>query len=261
MMNVTGNTVGQVLSGPTRHKLRRFCIGCLDDAIAALLERQQTAYHIAAMLQDDRRKFQRMKLAKPLLAMMDGQSALILDVGMGGAFIEHYGAMMSGDQFRLSFRWKGADVAFVCAVRRTNVIRAAQEGQATVSQSGVEFVETIGDSMPKLQDMMATFVGRILAAQKANAHATPGQSGAMLDQMGDARRSRSRGYIAYLWDGRHWVSRRTQIAQQPLNGFTVAAHEDEDDLEVLCRTYEAADDEGRMLIRLVAELSVNSARK
>jgi len=48
---------------------------------------------------------------------------------------------------------------------------------------------------------------------------------------------------------------------QPRNGFTVGAYEDEDDLETLCRTYEAADEEGRSLIRLVAELSVNSEKK
>ena len=43
--------------------------------------------------------------------------------------------------------------------------------------------------------------------------------------------------------------------------FTVAAHEDEDELESLCRTYEIADEDGRKLIRLVAELSVLSAQK
>ena len=45
---------------------------------------------------------------------------------------------------------------------------------------------------------------------------------------------------------------------QPEDGFTVASWEDEAELETLCRTYETSDDEGRQLIRLVAELSVNS---
>lgn len=214
------------------------------------------------MIENDRRRFQRMKLGKPLLGMMDGQSALILDIGMGGAFLEHYGAVASDDKFRLSFRWKGQEVAFVCAVRRTNVVRPAEEGTSTVSHSGVEFVETIGDSNAKLQDMMGTFVGRVLAAQKANAAAaeSPG-SASILAQIGEARRTRTRGFLAYLWDGKAWTCRRTQLGQQPRNGFTVAGYEDEEDLEVLCRAYESADEEGRTLIRLVAELSVNSAKK
>ncbi len=34
------------------------------------------------------------------------------------------------------------------------------------------------------------------------------------------------------------------------------AHEDDDEMETLCRAYEHADEEGRNLIRLVSELSV-----
>lgn len=202
-----------------------------------------------------------MKLGKPLLALLEGQSALILDVGLEGAFLEHYGTAMAGDRFTLSFRWKGDEIKFRCEVRRTSVVRAPVGGQAPVSHSGVQFIETFGDATAKLQDMMGTFVGRVLAAQKANASADTAQSGAMLFQMGDARRARARGFIAYLFDGKSWMIRRTPLGQQPRNGFTVAAHEDEDDLEALCRTYEAADEEGRSLIRLVAELSVNSAQK
>jgi hypothetical protein len=213
------------------------------------------------MVENDRRRFQRMKLGKPLLAMMDGQSALILDVGMEGAFLEHYGAAMTGDQFTLSFRWKGDEIKFRCEIRRTNIIRAAEESQATVSHSGVNFIEMSGDATAKLQDMMGTFVGRVLAAQRANASADAAQSGAMLFQMGNARRSRARGYIAYLFDEKSWTIRRTQLGEQPRNGFTVGAYEDEEDLEILCRTYETADAEGRNLIRLVAELSVNSTKK
>jgi hypothetical protein len=213
------------------------------------------------MVENDRRSFQRMKLGKPLLAMLDGQSALILDVGMKGAFLEHYGGVMTGDRFTLSFRWKGSEIKFGCEVRRTNVIRSAEETQATVSHSGVVFVQNFGDGPAKLADMMGTFVGRILAAQKANANADGDQSGSILYQLGDARRARAKGYVAYLFDGKAWTIRRTQVGQQPRNGFTVAAYEDEDDLETLCLTYEVADAEGRNLIRLVAELSVNSTKK
>lgn len=213
------------------------------------------------MADRERRRFQRMKLGKPLLAMIDGQSALILDIGLSGAFVEHYGTVASGDKFRLSFRWKGGEVAFLCSVVRTAVIRAAQEGQATVSQSGIEFVESFGESDAKLQDMMGTFVARVLTAQKANASGDATTSASILSQLGEARRTRTRGFVAYLWDGKAWTRRRTQLSDQPRNGFTVGAYEDEDDLEVLCRTYEQGDDEARNLIRLVAELSVNAAKK
>jgi hypothetical protein len=213
------------------------------------------------MLPQDRREFQRLKLAKPILAMMDTANALILDIGMAGAYLEHYGLTESGKRFRLLFRWQGEDVEFVCEVVRTSVVRqTAGDGRSVLSHTGVHFTTPVGESAARLQDLIATFVGRILAAQRANAagdenHAT---SGAILESLGAARRKRSRGYVSYRLRDSHWWRVPTDSPRQPEDGFTVAAFEDEAELETLCRTYESSDDEGRQLIRLVAELSVNS---
>ncbi len=211
---------------------------------------------------DDRREFQRLKLAKPLLASLDGKSALILDIGLTGAFVEHQGEVKRGQRVRLSFVWQTATVEFVGEVIRSDVLHPpGQEEGPLVSHSGVHFVEPVRDAAKRLQDMMATFVGKVLAAQRANAApGAPSGEGAILTQLGEARRSRASGYLAYLWDGSNWTCRRTRVADQPRNGFTVAGHEDAEELEELCRTYERADEEGRRLIRLVAELSVKSAK-
>jgi PilZ domain-containing protein len=209
-------------------------------------------------MQDERRRFQRMKLAKPILGDIEGQSALILDVGIGGAFVEHYGIAKPGDRFTLTFRWKGDEISFECVVKRTSTVRrGSADGQSTVSHSGVEFVEDGGASATRLQDMMATFVGKMLAAHKANAMADVSDGGAILYQLGQARRSRTRGFLTYTWNGEVWTCTPSTYAGQPKNGFTVGAYEDEEELETLCRAYEAADDEGRNLIRLVAELSAS----
>jgi hypothetical protein len=209
----------------------------------------------------DRREFQRMQLAKPILALLDGQNALILDIGVGGAFIEHYGTSKPGERFRLLFRWKGEDVEFICEVGRTTVLRGS--GETTVSHTGAEFVEFLGDSEARLQDMMLTFVGRILAAQKTNAFGVAvDEDHALLGHLGGARRSRSRGYLAYHFDGAGaWTRSPTPSAAQPSDGFTVGAYEDEDDMETLCRAYEIGDDEARRLIRIVAEMSARNVKK
>jgi len=213
------------------------------------------------MLRDDRREFQRLKLAKPILAMMDGANALILDIGMAGAYLEHYGTSEPGKTFHLTFRWQGAEVEFVCEVVRTKVVRQpAGDGKSRMSHTGVHFTKAVGDSAARLQDLIATFVGRILAAQRANAagDADHAQSGAILESVGAARRKRSRGYVSYRFRDSQWWRVPTDSPVQPDDGFTVADWEDEVELETLCRTYEAADEEGRQLIRLVAELSVSS---
>ena len=211
------------------------------------------------MSRNDRREFQRLRLAKPILALLDGQNALILDIGIGGAFIEHYGQPNLGDRQRLLFRWKGTDVQFLSEIRRTTIIR--RTANAVVSHSGVRFVESFGDAEQRLNDMMATFVGKMLAAQKANAGATEADASVALVDLGGARRSRTRGYVTYRLQNGSWTSEASDKPTQPLNGFTVAAYEDEQELESLCSAWETADAEGRRLIRLVAELSARGVKQ
>lgn len=213
------------------------------------------------MAEHERRAFQRLKLVKPILATLDGRSALILDIGVGGAFIEHRGRAMPGLQGKLIFRWQGAEIAFDTSVIRSSIIREGG-AEGLVSQSAVSFTKSHADSAERLQHMMATFVGQVLAAHRDNVRAHDSPNGAaLLQQIGQARRARSRGLVTYHWDGTTWSHGATESRVQPRDGFTVAAYEDEEELATLCAAYETADDEGRQLIRLVAELSVRSAMK
>jgi hypothetical protein len=207
----------------------------------------------------DRRDFQRLRLAKPILALLDNENALILDIGVGGAFLEHYGISKRGEQFLLLFRWKLNDLQFLCEVRRSAVIRGS--GNSAVSHSAVRFVQAMGDAEEQLHDMMATFVGRVLAAQKLNARGGSGNAGdSTLVQLGAAHRARARGFMMYRFANGKWYREPTDSPKQPAQGFTVAAYEEEEELETLCRAWEIADDEGRRLIRLVAELSARSVK-
>jgi hypothetical protein len=212
------------------------------------------------MPSDDRRESQRLSLSKPILGVMDGANTLILDLGKAGALLEHYGIAEPGKRFQLSFRWQAADVVFVCEVVRTTVIRTpAGDGKSTVSHTGVQFVEAIGDSAALLHDFMADFVGRIVAAQLANAAGEIGGTGAtILATLGDARRKRTKGYISYRLKAGTWWRVPTDSPRQPDDGFTVPAWEDEVELDALCRSYEGSDEEGRNLVRMVAELSIPS---
>lgn len=206
----------------------------------------------------DRREFQRLKLSKPILGTLGSANALVLDIGIAGAFVEHYGTAVPGDRITLTFRWQGEDVAFECEVVRSNVVKTpAGDGESQLSQSGLRFHKAIGDSADKLQELIASFVGRILAAQKANAAGEGGRSAGetILATIGQARRSRSHGYLSYRFKDNRWWRIPTESAVQPIDGFTVGTHEDEEEIETLCRAYEVADDEGKRLIRLVAELS------
>ncbi|HEV7490733.1 MAG TPA: hypothetical protein VGO25_08000 [Rhodanobacteraceae bacterium] len=210
------------------------------------------------MLRHDRRIFQRLRLARPILGQLDDQNALILDLGVAGAFVEHYGATTANARLRLQFRWQTQEIEFLCEVARTQVVR--RSGTNALSHTGLRFVDAVGDSEARLNDLMATFVGSMLSAQKANVDGLRHDSEHLpLAEIGGARRARVRGLVSYRLraDG-VWRRSSTTDRTQPADGFTVAAYEYEDDLEVLCRAYENADEEGRSMIRLVSELSVRT---
>ena len=216
-------------------------------------------YFTRSMVSSDRREFQRLRLGKPILGLLEDQNALILDIGVSGAYVEHYGKPPVGGKMTLLFRWKGEDLGFLCEVAHTDVVRNAAND--VVSQTGLTFVEPVGQSESRLNDMVATFIGKILAAQKANAAAGDiSESGTLVD-LGGARRSRSRNFVAYRYENGKWSRAFTDSHAQPPNGFTVAGYEDDEELKTLCETYEAADEEGRRLIQLVAELSARTVKR
>lgn len=257
--------VVHVLSVPTRQMLRRSIDpdGFNDLFRPAKALPHDILYISTSMLRDDRREFQRLKLSKPILSQIvtgtDTANALILDIGVSGAFLEHYGTAAAGDQFPLTFRWQGSDVTFRCEVVRSTVVRLpGGDGKSTTSHTGVRFIEAVADARARLQDLITTFVGRILDAQRANAAGenTESAGATVLARLGEARRVRSRGYVTYHFEDNAWWRVPGTSAIQPPNGFTVGDFEDQDELEQLCRTYEEADESGRHLIRMVAELSL-----
>ena len=216
--------------------------------------------YLIAMAAEDRQLLERLRLGKPIIALLNGQSALILDIGIGGAFVEHYGELSVGDRMSLVFRWKSTDVEIICKVVRTEVVRRSASGP--VSHSDLSFVQSSPEAQTHLNDMLATYVGKILSAQKANAAATEDPtSAATLADLGGARRSRARGFVTYRLRDGAWSRTFTDSAAQPEDGFTVAGYEDESELRTLCDAYAAADDEGRRLIRVVAELSARTVKK
>ena len=121
-------------------------------------------------------------------------------------------------------------------------------------------MQSSAEAEKRLNDMVATFVGKVLAAQKANAGATQPSDSALID-LGGARRSRTRSFLTYRLQNGSWLREMVDEPAQPDNGFTVAGYEDDEELESLCRAYEIADEEGRRLIRLVAELSARTVKK
>ena len=122
---------------------------------------------------------------------------------------------------------------------------------ADVSHTGLRFTQAIGEAEKRLNDMVATFVGKVLAAQKANAGATQPSDNALIE-LGGARRSRTRGFLMYRFQNGAWSRSITDSPEQPSDGFTVPAKLSDGEVDILCQAYAKMDEEGRELIRATA---------
>jgi hypothetical protein len=227
----------------------------------------------------ERRRKKRIQLSRAIIARFGATGAIILDISDGGARIEHFTKLDIGRRARLRFDWNGRIIEVEGQVMSCRVHRFAHgDDGATVFQSGIQFLEYIGDGQLALKEMVATYVARSLAEQVANArgigpvterHMPVFRSGVvtasgLADDKGrrlipEAEIVLDRGYIRCTWvNHRRWEKKWTRVPSQPDEGFTVLASEPADHIEQLCETYESARPEDRRLIQLMARMSIDT---
>ena len=228
----------------------------------------------------ERRRKKRVQLSRAIIARFGAMGTIILDISDGGARIEHFSKLDLGRRTRLRFDWNGHIIEVEAQVVSCRVHRFSHgDDGATVFQSGLQFLEFLGDAQPALKDMVATYVARSLAEQVANArgigpvterHMPVFRSGVMTASgladdssskrlIPDADIVLDRGYIRCTWVGhRRWEKKWTRVATQPEDGFTVLASEPPDHIEQLCETYQSARPEDRRLIQLMARMSIDT---
>lgn len=111
-------------------------------------------------------------------------------------------------------------------------------------------------AVDQLRDLLSTSVTRELERRFSKSETEP-QS-----LSGDVMvRSRDAPFVSFRLEAGGWRQSFTFLPDQPERGFTVATGEDEDELALLRRTYAQSSDEGRDLVKLFAELSVQERLK
>jgi len=199
----------------------------------------------------ERREFQRLTLDPPVPGTFGTTAVMLMEVGVLGSRI-HHGESLSEQYGELRFSHGGEEIAMKCEVIRSNPSQQSKYPGSGV-ESGIRFLAAIGESGDRLRNMLADLVSRELKLRRD----TPAHD-KTID--GDKTiRGKDAQFICYRFDHNSWSKRRVFLPEQPANGFTVARVEDTDEMQRLCRVYQASDDEGRRLIRLFAELSVSDA--
>lgn len=202
---------------------------------------------------EERREFQRLRLETPIPGTFGAVEVTIVEAGVLGARVQH-AAPLYDTRGELRFSSNANDIVMRCEVVRTLEASTTRYGAGFVS--GLRFVAAIGDSGDHLRTMLSHLVVRAIE-DRQDASATRLRI-RIVD--GDKTvRGVDAQFISFRLDNGAWRRRPVFLPEQPTAGFTVARGEDAQEMQRLCTVYEAADDEGRRLIRLFAELSVSDA--
>lgn len=205
--------------------------------------------------QPERRRVQRISLAQPLRATVDGKKAFILDISLSGVRVLHQDDL--GPRSRpcvLRTQWDGIPLELICSVVRTTLHRAADANGRGQYHSGLAIDEALGVSAIALRRLIEHHVERALDEQKANARGVPPPLAAQ--SIGTGAPS---AFVRHELNLGRWREVVTATAAQPEHGFTIAAQTARAEVEMLRHAYELATSSSeRMMIRRLAALSVSS---
>ncbi len=198
----------------------------------------------------ERREFQRLHLTRAADGWFGDFAVRLLDVSAKGGLVEHDDEIPNGARGLVRFFWNGTEVEIMAEIIR------ADDGR-----SGLKFLE----KSEVLMDLIAESATQVLRAQEANARGLREENVVSGDETLTAASAGARGLISgfTVWrlgeDGQ-WKKSSSLLADQPEDGFTVAAGEPAEQVDLLQRNYESGDAEARRMIRLLAELSVAKSR-
>ncbi|HEX2059634.1 MAG TPA: PilZ domain-containing protein [Thermoanaerobaculia bacterium] len=202
---------------------------------------------------DDRRRFGRVTPVERIRGTVGSVVVYVMDVSLAGARVAHQDPLPAiGERSILTFDWQGQRFSAPCEVRRTRIEREARSSyDKPLYHTGLLLMTMDVVSQRVLRELVHACVTRALDEQKANAQGIPAIA-AQSFQTG-----KSDELLRCELRGGTWTKTPTRDAQQPPEGFTVSASELPSKIAMLCRAYEAADADGRRLIRTFAGLSIS----
>lgn len=222
----------------------------------------------------DRRQFQRFDLYPPIPGKLGDLEVVIVDVGVLGSMVEHDEETEKNQITTLVFYTEAGMVDLEVEVVYTSPKPWKDPDNPHRGQkafhSGIRFRQATGDSDARLRLLIATCARKGLRADQVQKQsANPGAPPSPAPDPGDLTLSPFRtrrdaspasGFDTYRLDGKSWRKRSSALPAQPADGFTVPSSEEDDHIQLLCRTYESASEDGRKMVRALAEVSVSRAK-
>ena len=204
----------------------------------------------------ERRKYERVKLLRPIPGRVGTARVFVIEAGLDGFRLAHEGTLPPvGKSIHLQFEWEAKRLEFDCEIVHNDLRKRAKSAdQKSLYEAGVHVTAAARDSALRLRRIVEDHVERALDEQRANARGIPAAS-AHAYQTG----AQTNQYIRCEFINGAWRRTTTTLRDQPPNGFTISAGEHPGHIETLCQNFASANEEGRKMIRSMAELSISKA--
>lgn len=202
------------------------------------------------------RKSQRIELSEPFQATFGETAVRVVDLAEEGAAIEHGQPLAVSGVAVLQVQ---SNPPFeVKAMVRHTVLTAAGGEKGMVYRSGLAFRQISEATSTVIETILMNLAASLVRLWEANAAGLTASPAIMAMQ----QRSASRAPAAYVWmrlvNGR-WVRSTTLDPNQPIDGFSVPASEDRNQIALLCSTYETCSLAERQLLRAMAQRAIAEA--
>jgi len=197
---------------------------------------------------DMQRSTPRVVLRTPRRGQFGDDEVLVLEMGLGGAKFEHSGRFVVG-----------RTAPFTCGplstegVVRHSVLLPAKTG--VVYQSGVSFPSLGEQEHALLLDLLVHEAREQVTEWEANVRGE-----ALPRPKKPPRQSAvARRFICLRYPHTGWMRSITADPNQPFNGITILEGTPEEEIAILRRDYERADEQTRELMRAVATVAILEA--
>jgi hypothetical protein len=184
----------------------------------------------------------RLHLTKPIDGWFGDFLVTLIEVNTGGATALHGDVIPDGARALLRFPWRGVELEV------TAEISGGSDGRSTL-----RFVEDSAE----LREAVDASGDELLRAQEANLRGEREKNVIGEETLTSASLGARafRGYIVFRLTPEGWKQTRSLLSEQPEDGFTVSEDEPQEQIDILCRTYESGDAETQKMMRSIAELS------
>lgn len=227
----------------------------------------------------NRRRAERIRLSESVVARLGTQGAVLIDLSLYGARVEHYSRLRVGDVRLLRLDVGEMSISLRATVANSKVHRfASGDDGLTVYRSGLDFSaedqQLLGAVGTFIEHARAETLTEQIANAKGFAPPSKGEmpifrggaltsndfkvSSAKKDEhlIPDKKIAKEVGYVRYAKKKERWTRVWTLDPSQPEEGFTVSANESADQIDLLCRLYRDGDRKTRDMIRLLAATSL-----